>query len=128
VGSDIKPHLSVLLKLIVDGIPGRVWKGKEALLSALSAISNACKKEIESGDAEHSPTFLVDLVLKECKKNDKEYKRQAVLCLASLLKTFSSLNLYEQAKVALFEIASEELQKDDTDADPKDKPLVLLTK
>ena len=110
----------------MDGIPGRVWKGKESLLSALSAISNACKKEIEEEGKSQS---LIDLVLKECKKNDKEYRRHAVMCLASLLKTWSNLNLYEQVKSQLFELANEELQKsEDADSDPKDKPLVLLTK
>jgi hypothetical protein len=71
----------------------------------------------------------VDLVLKECKKNDKEYKRQAVLCLASLLKTFSNVNLFEQVKDTLFELALlEEEKKTDEEVEPKDKPLILLIK
>ena len=127
VGSDIEPHLATILKLLVDGIPGRVWKGKESLLAALSAVCAASKGSIESGKYGQTPINLIELALKECKKNDKEYKRQAILCLSGLLKTFSNVNLYPVVKDQLFEIATEEV-KLEADADAKDKPLMLLIK
>eukprot|EP01117_Protostelium_nocturnum_P011614 TRINITY_DN4217_c0_g1_i1.p1 TRINITY_DN4217_c0_g1~~TRINITY_DN4217_c0_g1_i1.p1 ORF type:complete len:1816 (+),score=559.90 TRINITY_DN4217_c0_g1_i1:158-5605(+) len=122
-------YLDKVLGMLVGAIPGRVWKGKDSLLSALSSLSTSYSTEITERykDGNCSPTSLVDTIIKECKKNDKEYKRQALICLGNILKAFPDLDQYEKTKELLFPIA---LGKEDSlgsdEGDSKDKPLNFL--
>lgn len=103
-------------------MPGRLWKGKESLLSALASICSACTREILKGgngiieylfkcnenSGRETPKSIVETVVKETKKNDREYKRIAIQTLSSILKTFSEVDLYEVVKTQLFAIAKGE--------------------
>jgi len=128
VGDALNAHLDLVLKMIVSNLPGRLWKGKDSLLAALSSVCNACTAEImKGGPGRETPQSLVEIALKETKKNDREYKRQAVSTISSILNVFTSKNvdLYEIVKAQLFAIAN----GDDVGTDEgemKDKPLVLL--
>lgn len=120
VGKDLSEHLDSVLKLLTENLSGRIWKGKESLLIALAAVCNACKDSITS------PGPLIGLVAKECKKNDKEYKRQALVSLNGMLKTFSTSDVFEEIKDVIEEIIQEDPEEKGEDDDPKDKPLRLL--
>jgi len=126
VGDALSDHLDLVLKMIISNMPGRLWKGKESLLSALSSICNACTREIlKSGNGRETPKSIVETVLKETKKNDREYKRIAIQTLGSILKTFSEVDLYESVKSQLFAIAKGEDVGTD-EGEMKDKPLTML--
>ena len=43
-----------------------------------------------------TPAQLLDTVIAECKKRDKEYKQQAIATLSSMLTTFSDIDVYEE--------------------------------
>jgi len=120
-GKELISHIEPVIKLLVNGFPGRLWKGKESLLVALSAVCSTCQKEIEAGVVGESPQTLVSIVAKECKKNDKEYKRQALQSLNAMLKIFEKIDLFEQVHDTLYEIVTEEEEKeaDVKDIDPK---------
>jgi len=120
-----------LLRLLLEiGLPGRQWKGKESVLAAISAISNSCKDLlVKNTSSAYSVHMLVTAVGKECqKRTDKEYRRHALISLASLLKTFSTMNFFEVVKVILFPIASGEEEIQPEEDDPKEKPLHFLIK
>lgn len=100
-------------------------------------------------EASPTPQQIVSVVLNECKKNDKGYKRHAVLCLSSLLKSFSGhVDLFEQVKEALINLATgiikqvmhayllnesvgnqeDEKTMGSNEGEMKDQPLTLLIK
>lgn len=79
------------------------------MLTSLSSICNSCKDEITmSKTIKHED--IIQAVLKECQKNDKEYKRQAIMCLGTVLKTFSKLDSYAAVKDLLVAVATMELE------------------
>ncbi len=44
LGSNLgPPHLGMLLQALLDGLSGRTWTGKEALLHSVSAVCVSCK-------------------------------------------------------------------------------------
>eukprot|EP01114_Cavostelium_apophysatum_P005403 TRINITY_DN1633_c0_g5_i1.p1 TRINITY_DN1633_c0_g5~~TRINITY_DN1633_c0_g5_i1.p1 ORF type:complete len:992 (-),score=360.72 TRINITY_DN1633_c0_g5_i1:43-3018(-) len=117
-GEDLSDYADALIKMLLSNLPGRLWKGKEALLNATAAVCAAGPERID-------PAAVVEALLKECKRNDKEYKRQAMMALSSVLQTFKrNAKLFELVKEPLFGLANEE-EKADSD-DPKEKPLVFL--
>eukprot|EP00026_Physarum_polycephalum_P000236 Phypoly_transcript_00236.p1 GENE.Phypoly_transcript_00236~~Phypoly_transcript_00236.p1 ORF type:complete len:1888 (+),score=384.04 Phypoly_transcript_00236:110-5665(+) len=141
LGKALAPHANEIVKLLREGLTGKTYKGKEALLGAVSAVSTAT-----SSDLLASPDFdvraLVLSVLAECKKSDKEYKRHAVVCLASVLKTFTHVEVYDEVFAVLQELvvrteaethrpaqqmdAQEKQAQEEEDA--KARPLALLTR
>lgn len=63
----------------------------------------------------------------------REYKRHAVVCLAAVLKTFTSLDVYDDVFTALQELLVEKVEekgkeKEKDDEDAKARPLLLLTR
>jgi len=125
-----------IVKLLREGLAGKTYKGKEALLGALSAVCAATSADLLS-HSDFDLRGLILTVLAECKKTDREYKRHAVVCLASLLKTFPSADVYEEVYAVLQEMVQDkeeekgkekgkEKEKDEEDA--KSKPLTLLTR
>eukprot|EP01119_Soliformovum_irregulare_P015728 TRINITY_DN4466_c0_g1_i1.p1 TRINITY_DN4466_c0_g1~~TRINITY_DN4466_c0_g1_i1.p1 ORF type:complete len:1775 (+),score=639.94 TRINITY_DN4466_c0_g1_i1:70-5394(+) len=129
VGSDMSPHLDAVMKMLVDGLPGRIWNGKESLLVAIAALATSCKEQFFKENSTLSPKNLVDLVVAECKKKDREYKRHALTSLNTILKSFGedeTHDFYSPIASTLREVIEEEDIKED--ADPKDKPLQLLAR
>jgi proteasome component ECM29 len=46
IGTDIREHLDVVLPLLVKGVGGRTWKGKEAVLKALVVVAQNAKDNL----------------------------------------------------------------------------------
>eukprot|EP01113_Clastostelium_recurvatum_P027951 TRINITY_DN3387_c0_g1_i2.p1 TRINITY_DN3387_c0_g1~~TRINITY_DN3387_c0_g1_i2.p1 ORF type:complete len:1971 (+),score=451.33 TRINITY_DN3387_c0_g1_i2:78-5990(+) len=119
-------YINVVLKLVLDGLRTRTYKGKEAMLTALSSIAVSCKEiiptpaPIPSGTTSSStvssssspsdiftnvttitPKDMVLSAINESKRSDLEYRRHAVNCLATVLKTYPCVDLYNEVKEAI---------------------------
>lgn len=123
--ASLNAYVEQLLKLLLDSIPGRLWKGnecsllpisyslnassyqyldvylyrylhhiiiiiiilstagKEALLETLAVLCVTCKSALETRPL--GPQSVLALVLKECQRNDKDYKNQALQALEKVL-------------------------------------------
>jgi proteasome component ECM29 len=46
IGVDIREHLDVVLPLLMKGVVGRTWKGKEAVLKALVMVTQNAKDNL----------------------------------------------------------------------------------
>ncbi|KAL6070848.1 proteasome component M29, variant 2 [Balamuthia mandrillaris] len=101
IGQDFKRHLDHVLNLLVEAFPGRTWKGKEALLIALSAVVTACKDDIPVCAPEEKLDELVVRVLaarqKEDKGKDKDELKIAGGTLPTALQLFRMV-LHESKK------------------------------
>jgi len=133
LGKALAPHAVDIVKLLREGLAGKTYKGKEALLGALSSVCSATSSDLLS-HPDFNARDLIMAVLAECKRTDREYKRHAVVCLASVLKTFPSVDVYDDVFAILRELVQEkdekekEKDKEKDEEDAKSRPLMLLTR
>jgi proteasome component ECM29 len=52
IGVDIKEHLGLVMPLLLKGVGGRAWKGKEAVLKALVVVAENAKDSLSAKDVE----------------------------------------------------------------------------
>lgn len=69
-----KKSLIHLLRLLLSGLSGRTWNGKECLLSALSDIVSTSAEKIKADQSEISINDIVSSCLREAKKEHLHYK------------------------------------------------------
>jgi len=50
IGVDIREHLPIVLPLLLKGVGGRTWKGKEAVLKALVVVAVNAKEALSTND------------------------------------------------------------------------------
>ncbi|XP_061192483.1 proteasome adapter and scaffold protein ECM29-like [Saccostrea echinata] len=84
------PHLGHLLRTLLAGLSGRTWTGKEALLQAIDTVCTYCRETLQSAPVDGQPTIteVVDAVMKECKKENIEYKVEAMKCMGNVLEGY----------------------------------------
>ncbi|KAN0024802.1 hypothetical protein ACTFIV_009211 [Dictyostelium citrinum] len=99
----IDTHLPMILNLIVQGLKGRTYPGKDSLLASLSTLSTICSKTIIDSSNNNNnnnniptPSEIVNIMFNECKKNDLEYKRKAITNLSIILKSFDTIDIYDK--------------------------------
>ncbi|XP_067297916.1 proteasome adapter and scaffold protein ECM29 [Pseudorasbora parva] len=87
-GSLVAPHLGMVLSALLQGLSGRTWAGKEELLKAVGSVVSKCSVELQK-PAAGQPTVseVLDLVLKECKKENLVYKMAALRSAADILES-----------------------------------------
>nr|XP_013805403.1 PREDICTED: proteasome-associated protein ECM29 homolog [Apteryx mantelli mantelli] len=99
-GSLVPPHLGMVLSALLQGLPGRVWTGKEELLKAIASVISACSAELQkSVPGQPSVNEVVQAVLKECHKENVKYKIVAVRCAAGVLQEMKEDRFQELADV-----------------------------
>ena len=127
IGVDIKDHLELVMPLLIRGVGGRTWKGKEAVLKALVVVAENAKESLQEAQVEEiskvsgSMTALTQIVIREAKRKDLEYKRYATAELVKYLKAFPSVNLIDSVK-EIIEDGLEELNEED-ESDLQLKPV-----
>ncbi|CAH0555694.1 unnamed protein product [Brassicogethes aeneus] len=85
LGTTMDPkHRNALLQILLIGLPGRTWTGKDKLLKALASICSNCKDSIKE-DPEVNVDAIVEAVLKESRKDDIVYKNSALQSLADVI-------------------------------------------
>ncbi|KAK9746868.1 Proteasome stabiliser [Popillia japonica] len=83
---DLK-HQNSLIKILLAGLAGRTWNGKQKLIQALASICKNCKDSLKKDGSEIDLDELVETVLKECRKEEITYKIDALESLGNILQS-----------------------------------------
>ncbi|RXM92345.1 Proteasome-associated protein ECM29-like [Acipenser ruthenus] len=134
-GSLVAPHLGMVLSALLQGLAGRTWSGKEELLKAIGSVVSACSGELKkSVPGQPNIIEIIELVLKECHKENLRYKIAALKCAADVLQATQEDRFQELAGILILLIkknspTSAHTQKnkedDDDDLDEKEKELQM---
>uniref|UniRef100_A0A671RM86 Proteasome-associated protein ECM29 homolog n=1 Tax=Sinocyclocheilus anshuiensis TaxID=1608454 RepID=A0A671RM86_9TELE len=132
-GSLVAPHLGMVLSALLQGLAGRTWAGKEELLKAVGSVVSKCSVELQK-PAAGQPTVseVLDLVLKECKKESLVYRMAALRSAADILESTQEDRFQEITDIVLPLIkknqpASASSPKHDNDDDDEAKARELQT-
>uniref|UniRef100_A0A8B9JRI3 Ecm29 proteasome adaptor and scaffold n=1 Tax=Astyanax mexicanus TaxID=7994 RepID=A0A8B9JRI3_ASTMX len=99
-GSLVAPHLGMLLNALLQGLAGRTWAGKEELLKAVGSVVSKCSVELQKPVAgQPAVGEVLDLVLKECRKESVVYKVAALRCAADILEATGEDRFQELAEI-----------------------------
>uniref|UniRef100_A0A673A283 Ecm29 proteasome adaptor and scaffold n=1 Tax=Sphaeramia orbicularis TaxID=375764 RepID=A0A673A283_9TELE len=132
-GSLVAPHLGLVLTALIQGLSGRTWAGKEELLKAIGSVVSKCSAELKK-PCVGQPTIneVLDIVLKECRKESLVYKMAALRCAGDVLHSSQEDRFSTLAEI-LFPLirkscpvsggASPRSLEDDDDVDAKEKAL-----
>ncbi|KAI5087767.1 proteasome-associated protein ECM29-like isoform X1 [Silurus meridionalis] len=130
-GSLVAPHLGMVLSALLQALAGRTWAGKEELLKAVGSVVSQCSGELQK-PAPGQPTVqqVLDMVLKECKKESLVYKMAALHSAANILEAAKEDRFQEMADI-LFPIIKKNQpvgggspkHNDDDDEDVKEREL-----
>ncbi|XP_023274931.1 proteasome-associated protein ECM29 homolog [Seriola lalandi dorsalis] len=133
-GSLVAPHLGLVLTALMQGLSGRTWAGKEELLKAIGSVVSKCSAELQKPCA-GQPTIseVLDVVLKECRKESLVYKMAALRCAGDVLHSSQEDRFNDMTEI-LFPLIKKScpesggasprsLDDDDDDIDVKEKEL-----
>ncbi|XP_041077323.1 proteasome adapter and scaffold protein ECM29 isoform X1 [Polyodon spathula] len=134
-GSLVAPHLGMLLSALLQGLAGRTWSGKEELLKAIGSVVSACSGELKkSVPGQPNIIEIIELVLKECHKENLRYKIAALKCAADVLQATQEDRFQELAGILIPLIKKnsptsahtrKNKEDDDDDMDEKEKELQM---
>uniref|UniRef100_A0A672ZZK8 Ecm29 proteasome adaptor and scaffold n=1 Tax=Sphaeramia orbicularis TaxID=375764 RepID=A0A672ZZK8_9TELE len=126
-GSLVAPHLGLVLTALIQGLSGRTWAGKEELLKAIGSVVSKCRYNLHN-----LLISVLDIVLKECRKESLVYKMAALRCAGDVLHSSQEDRFSTLAEI-LFPLirkscpvsggASPRSLEDDDDVDAKEKAL-----
>ncbi|XP_066591555.1 proteasome adapter and scaffold protein ECM29 [Prorops nasuta] len=74
---------NVLLKVLIEGLCGRTWNGKERLLNALATLT--CRSKIALTTNEELLSTIIEILSRESRKGTMDYRRNALKALAEIL-------------------------------------------
>ncbi|KAG0050379.1 hypothetical protein BGZ83_004844 [Gryganskiella cystojenkinii] len=120
---DLSRDLDALLPLIIDGLSGRTWQGKEHVVELLAAIT-ASSKDYFVGKNDKLQE-IAKVLLRESKKVNKQYRRYTIDALGKFLDTFEEVDYYVEVKSMLFTIL-ENKEDEDGEDEEMEKPLQLV--
>jgi proteasome component ECM29 len=96
----LAPRLGVQL---LEALPGRLWDGKEAVLTALGALASAAPDALLAAPAPAPAALgtplgaaIIDAALVAAARRKPAYRAAALECLAAALKAFKSRDCFEQ--------------------------------
>ncbi|KAG5845075.1 hypothetical protein ANANG_G00135010 [Anguilla anguilla] len=131
-GSLVAPHLGMVLGALLQGLAGRTWTGKEELLKAIGSVVSKCSGELQKS-APGQPTIpeVIELVLKECRKEILGYKMAALRCAADVLESTREDRFQELVDILIPLIKkysptsalSQKSQEDEDEPEEKEKEL-----
>ncbi|XP_059409867.1 proteasome adapter and scaffold protein ECM29-like isoform X1 [Carassius carassius] len=134
-GSLVAPHLGMVLSALLQGLAGRTWAGKEELLKAVGSVVSKCSVELQK-PAAGQPTVseVLDLVLKECKKESLPYKMAALRSAADILELTQEDRFQEITGIVLplikknqpASVSSQRHDDDDDDAQARELQTEVL--
>ncbi|KAK6324484.1 hypothetical protein J4Q44_G00038260 [Coregonus suidteri] len=101
-GSLVVPHLGMVLSALLQGLAGRTWTGKEELLNAIGSVVSKCSGELQkSAPGQPSVPEVIDVVLKECRKDNLVYKMAALGCAADVLQATQEDRFSDMADILI---------------------------
>ncbi|KAF9926921.1 proteasome component M29, partial [Modicella reniformis] len=119
---DLTESMDVLLPLVLDGLSGRTWQGKEQLVELLPALALSSKQYFI--DKSSKMEDITKVLVRESKKVSKQYRRFAIDALGKFLDGFPDVDYYTEVKEMLFSVLED--NDDDGDDEGHDKPLQLM--
>uniref|UniRef100_A0A5B7B1H9 Proteasome-associated protein ECM29 n=1 Tax=Davidia involucrata TaxID=16924 RepID=A0A5B7B1H9_DAVIN len=105
LGESLSPYHDALLKSLLKEVPGRLWEGKDALLSALAALCTSCHEEISTRDPA-APNAILSLVSSACTKKIKKYREAAFCCLEQVIKAFNNPDFFNMVFPLILEMCN----------------------
>jgi proteasome component ECM29 len=145
IGSSFTPQMDTALPLLIDSLGGRTWEGKEGVLEALVVVAVEGKdyfkdanKAVKLPDVTKVPKYslslktftlkliILQVVIREAKKNNKVYKRYGLEYLGKYMDSLE-VNEFEALEDYLKDTAAKEDDDDDMDDvdEARAKPLAL---
>ncbi|KAK3816198.1 MAG: proteasome stabiliser-domain-containing protein [Benniella sp.] len=121
---DLTESMGILLPLVLDGLSGRTWQGKEQLVELLPALVLSSKQYFV--DKASTLQDIAKVLVRESKKANKQYRRYAIEALGKFLDGFPDMDYYTEVKAMLFSVLEDEEDNDGGDDDGHDKPLQLM--
>ncbi|XP_023238096.1 proteasome-associated protein ECM29 homolog [Centruroides sculpturatus] len=88
VGNKVDKKIFNFIQFIISALSGRLWKGKESLLQALTTICTNCIKSIEEKEMSELMKEVAETLLKECKKENLVYKTEAMRGVSEILEKY----------------------------------------
>ncbi|RWS16185.1 proteasome-associated protein ECM29-like protein [Dinothrombium tinctorium] len=86
-----------LLQLLTNSLGGRTWQGKESILTALKTLliehKEILKKLLKNNDI--NLENIIDIMLRECKKENIDYKKVAIISTAEILVNYESVKTHQ---------------------------------
>ena len=115
-------NCSPVVDAFLESISGRIWTGKEHLLQALVSVESLNDVDLLK---------IKDMLLRECQKNNKIYKRYAIDAVGVLLQKYERVDCFEELFAIISPIlegkpVSKNQEDMDTDEDLADKPVLNL--
>ncbi|XP_034043433.1 proteasome adapter and scaffold protein ECM29 [Thalassophryne amazonica] len=100
MGSLVAPHLGLVLTALMQGLLGRTWAGKEELLKAIGSVVSKCSAELQK-PCTGQPTIsqVLEVVLKECRKESPVYKLAALRCAGDVLDSTQEDRFRDMAEI-----------------------------
>uniref|UniRef100_A0A8K9WUR8 Ecm29 proteasome adaptor and scaffold n=1 Tax=Oncorhynchus mykiss TaxID=8022 RepID=A0A8K9WUR8_ONCMY len=117
-GSLVAPHLGMVLSALLQGLVGRTWTGKVCVIK--------CGELQKSSPGQPSVPEVIDLVLKECRKDNLVYKMAALGCAADVLQATQEDRFSDMADILIpliKKVRESDRGTDDDDRDEKEKEL-----
>ena len=87
-GNLTQPHLGDLLSVLVTGLAGRTWNGKDTLLQAISSVCVTCRSVITDSANNLDIDTVLTSVYRECKKENLTYKMAALRCYSAVVNDY----------------------------------------
>ncbi|KAF9128817.1 hypothetical protein BGW39_004708 [Mortierella sp. 14UC] len=119
---ELTKYMDAILLLVLDGLSGRTWDGKEHVVNLLSSVALSSKAYFV--DKPSKLQEIAKVLLRESKKVNKQYKRYAIDALGKFLDGFAEVDYYVEVKMMLFTIL--ENKEDEDEEEEHDKPLQLM--
>nr|CAD7576131.1 unnamed protein product [Timema californicum] len=79
-------HRDSLIDILMTGLGGRTWTGKENLLKALSTIVTNCKDGLREASSRVRAEAMLEVILRESRKEQPFYKKHALHALGDVLR------------------------------------------
>ncbi|CAG9861828.1 unnamed protein product [Phyllotreta striolata] len=108
-------HRNSLISILLAGLSGRTWNGKDRLLKALASICSHCKEAVKT-DPNVDTSKIIEAVLKESKKDETVYKISALQALGDIVSSLEIDKFKEIYEIIQTIIIDDNESKDD-DAD-----------
>ncbi|XP_019760174.1 proteasome adapter and scaffold protein ECM29 [Dendroctonus ponderosae] len=127
LGSTLKlQHSNALLTILLAGLTGKTWKGKDKLLKALCSICTHCKDSLKA----QKPTKIATItqaICRESRKQEVAYKIAALECLGDVVSSLE-VDVFEDVYEILKLILDSTRQEDPEEEQAKNRENELSLK
>lgn len=117
VGNKLDQKIFHFIQFIISALSGRIWKGKESLLQALTAICIYCLKSIQEHENSDLMKEVVETLLRECRKENLYYKIEALKGLGEILEKYEMDYFSELYSILLPAITKDQSKSNASDDD-----------